>query len=158
MLGGACMAILTFILLAMHVAVVGATWPTLLVAWLFVGLGYSAILTPSGRLLKRSSHPEDRPALFAAQFAMSHVCWLLAYPFAGWLMTEFGPLPALASLAALAGGGVLAGLRFWPADDHQQVAHEHPELPTDHPHLTGHRHHVHDFIIDDIHPSWGRGI
>lgn len=47
---------------------------------LLVGLGYSAVLTPSGRLLRRSAHAQDRPALFAAQFALSHACWLVTYP------------------------------------------------------------------------------
>ena len=36
-------------------------WPMLLVAWFVIGSGYSAILTPSGRLLQRSSHQPDRP-------------------------------------------------------------------------------------------------
>lgn len=53
-------------------------------------VGYSAMLTPSGRLLRRSAHPEDRPAIFAAQFALSHACWLVAYPLAGLLMTLAG--------------------------------------------------------------------
>jgi hypothetical protein len=43
-------------------------WAILLVAWLALGLCYSMILTPSGRLLRRSARSEDRPALFAAQF------------------------------------------------------------------------------------------
>ena len=58
--------------------------------WAAVGFGYSATLTPSGRLLTRSAHPEDRPAVFAAQFTLSHACWLVFYPLAGWLMTRFG--------------------------------------------------------------------
>ena len=35
--------------------------------------------------MRRSAQAEDRPALFAAQFALSHACWLLTYPLAGWL-------------------------------------------------------------------------
>ena len=58
--------------LAAGIAAFGLGRPVLLGAWLLVGLGYSALLTPSGRLLRRSAHPEDRPALFAAQFAWSH--------------------------------------------------------------------------------------
>src|SRR3546814_8520749 len=53
-------------------------WPMLLAAWSVLGIGYSMSMTPSGRLLRRSAHAEDRPALFAAQFALSHVCWLVA--------------------------------------------------------------------------------
>ena len=52
-------------------------WMALLVTWALLGLGYSAVQTPTGRLLRRSAQPVDRPALFAAQFALSHACWLL---------------------------------------------------------------------------------
>jgi len=41
--------------------------------------------SPTGRLLRRSAQPADRPAVFAAQFELSHACWLLTYPLAGWL-------------------------------------------------------------------------
>src|SRR5690606_6158239 len=54
-----------------------------LVLWLLLGAGSSLVQTPSGRLLRRSSHTEDRPALFSAQFALSHACWLITYPAAG---------------------------------------------------------------------------
>ena len=50
-----------------------------------LGLAWSAVQTPGGRLLRRSAHAPDRPALFAAQFALSHACWLATYPLAGWL-------------------------------------------------------------------------
>lgn len=33
----------------------------------------------------RAAPAEDRPALFAADFALSHACWLLCYSLAGWL-------------------------------------------------------------------------
>jgi len=39
--------------------------PVLLVTWAVLGLGYSAILTLTGRLLRRSAQPPDRPPLFA---------------------------------------------------------------------------------------------
>ncbi|MBA6130060.1 MFS transporter, partial [Pseudomonas juntendi] len=40
--------------------------------WVALGAGYSLAQTPSGRILRRSSTSQDRPALFAAQFALSH--------------------------------------------------------------------------------------
>ena len=58
-------------------------WVALLAVWAVMGVGYSAVLTPSGRLLRRSASAEDRSAVFAAQFALSHVCWLLTYTMAG---------------------------------------------------------------------------
>ncbi len=66
-------------------AAFAANYAALLAIWFVIGIGYSTAQTPSGRLLRRSSHPEDRPSLFAAQFALSHACWLFAYPLAGWL-------------------------------------------------------------------------
>ncbi|WP_299845773.1 MFS transporter, partial [uncultured Jannaschia sp.] len=71
MFGGAGLMVATLLGLGLTVMVAGLGWFILLVAWLLVGLGYSAVLTPSGRLLRRSAHAEDRPALFAAQFALS---------------------------------------------------------------------------------------
>jgi len=59
------------------------SWPMLLPLWMLLGLGNGLVLTPSGRLLRRSAHAGDRPALFAAHFALSHACWLVAYPVAG---------------------------------------------------------------------------
>ena len=119
-----------------------------------MGIGYSGVLTPSGRLLRRSSNPEDRPALFAAQFALSHACWLMTYPLSGWLMTAFGPLAALAGLSALALIGAVLALRLWPGADPLEIAHRHDDLPPHHPHLRGAREHVHPYVIDDLHRRW----
>jgi H+ antiporter protein len=154
MLAGAGLMVATLLVLAVCVTVSGLGWPVLLGAWLLVGLGYSAVLTPSGRLLRRSSQPEDRPAVFAAQFALSHACWLVTYPLSGWLMTQFGTVAALIVLAALASAGAAAALRLWPKDDPEVLEHTHDNLPLDHPHLNGHRRHAHTFVVDDNHPRW----
>ena len=55
-----------------------------------IGIGNGLVLTPSGRSLRRSAHPGDRPAPFSTQFALSHACWLLTYPLAGWLGATAG--------------------------------------------------------------------
>ena len=144
--------------LAAAVGSLGLGWPALLAAWLLVGVGYSAVLTPSGRLLRRSAHAADRPALFAAQFALSHACWLVSYPLSGWLMTQFGAVTALATLAALAATGALTALRLWPKEDPLILDHTHDNLPLDHPHLHGERRHAHPFVVDDNHPRWGSQI
>lgn len=154
MVGGAAVMTIALSGMAVEIATRPLTWPALLGAWLVVGLGYSAVLTPSGRLLRRSAHPEDRPALFAAQFALSHACWLVTYPLSGWLMTVFGPVTAFGVLAALAGAGVFAALRLWPIHDPEVVEHTHDNLPLDHPHLNGRRRHAHPFVVDDVHPRW----
>ena len=138
-------------------ALPGYGW--LLPLWFVLGLGYSTAQTPSGRLLRRSANAEDRPAVFAAQFALSHACWLLAYPLAGWAGAALG-LPVTAILlAALAAVAIGIGLAVWPAGDPESVEHEHDELPADHPHIAGdagrHRH-AHTFVIDDMHQAWPR--
>lgn len=131
----------------------------LLPLWFVLGLGYSTAQTPSGRLLRRSANPEDRPALFAAQFALSHACWLIAYPLAGWTGAVLG-LPATAIiLAGLAIVAIGVGLAAWPADDPEVIEHRHADLPADHPHLseTGYRdRHAHAYVIDDMHAAWPR--
>ncbi|MEX5727215.1 H+ antiporter protein [Rhodovulum iodosum] len=157
MLTGAAGMVASLLALALIVALAGLSWPALLGAWLAVGMGYSAVLTPSGRLLRRSARPEDRPALFAAQFALSHACWLVAYPLSGLLMTHAGAGAALVTLAGLAALGVAAARHLWPPHDPREVEHTHPELPLDHPHLDGERRHSHTFVIDDDHPRWAQG-
>lgn len=154
MLAGAGLMVGTLVCLAVFVGLVSLEWPVLLGAWLLIGFGYSAVLTPSGRLLRRSAHAEDRPAVFAAQFALSHACWLLSYPLSGWLMTLFGAAPALFVLAVVAATGIVAALRLWPGHEATEVEHTHENLPPDHPHLQGHKRHSHPMVIDDRHPKW----
>jgi predicted MFS family arabinose efflux permease len=133
-------------------------WLAFLTAWALSGMLYSSILTPSGRLLRRSAHAEDRPAVFAAQFALSHACWLLTYPIAGWAGEALGLPATMVLLGAVALVGVGLAARVWPAGDPEEIAHAHPDLPADHPHLREHRvsdaWHQHVFVIDDEHRVW----
>ena len=154
MVSGGWLLVAALISLAAITIAGGFRWEVLLVVWVITGLGYSAVQTPSGRLLKRSAHPEDRPAVFAAQFALSHACWLISYPLSGWVMTVFGTVPALLVLAALAMLGILVALRVWPVGEPDTVEHTHENLPLDHPHLQGQRRHSHALVIDDEHPRW----
>jgi MFS family permease len=131
-------------------------WPLMLFAWLVMGIGYSLCVTPGGRLLRRSSSEADRPALFAAQFALSHVCWLIAYPLAGQVGARFGIASALTALASLGAAGLALALWRWPQSDPAALPHDHPDLPEDHPHLTGHGsgEHAHPYVIDELHGHW----
>ena len=156
MLSAAAFMVATLLLFALGVFTLGLNWIALLFVWLLTGLCYSMVQTPSGRLLRRSAHAEDRPAVFAAQFALSHACWLGTYPLAGWLMTEFGTATALLVLSGLGACGVAAAVRLWPADDLDVIEHSHDDLPPGHPHLMGsgsHRH-SHTYVIDDLHAHW----
>ena len=130
-------------------------WSALLLTWVVLGVAYSAVMTPSGRLLRRSAHAADRPAVFAAQFALSHACWLLMYPLAGWLGLSAGIAPTSLVLAALNFAGVLIAWRVWPAIDLDVIPHQHPELPSEHPHLQGKPlRHAHPYVIDNLHHRW----
>lgn len=144
----------------------------LLALWFVLGLGYSLAQTPSGRLLRRSSHRQDRPTLFAAQFMLSHACWLITYPVAGWLGATAGMAITFAVLGGIAALAVVAAIRLWPAFDPHEIEHVHPMpdapipdapiLDADHPHLrgavtvgTGYRH-SHPYVVDSHHPKWPR--
>ena len=129
----------------------------LLALWLVLGIGYSTAQTPSGRLLRRSAHAPDRPAVFAAQFALSHACWLICYPLAGYLGATAGITVAFVAMAGIALVGVALAGRLWPAGDPSDFGHDHPGLPFDHPHLvafgpTGQHHHP--VVIDELHARW----
>lgn len=133
----------------------------LLPLWILLGLGYAATQTPSGRLLRRSSHAEDRPALFAAQFALSHACWLITYPLAGWLGVNVGFATTFGALAVLAAAALLVAVMAWPGADGEQLEHVHRDLAVDDPHwregeLRGDHRHAHAIVIDHLHPEWPR--
>ena len=136
------------------------SWGAMLVIWAILGAANAAVLTPSGRLLRRSARSEDRPAVFAAQFALSHACWLAAYPAAGWLGTAAG-LPGTMIIMGLAGlAGLGLAIAAWPASQPEALEHVHTGLPPDHPHLKGAARrggawvHRHVFVIDDEHRVW----
>ena len=135
----------------------------LMALWFVLGLGYAIAQTPSGRLLRRSSTPQDRPALFAAQFALAHVSWLVFYPLAGWLGSRFGMPVTFAVLGTAAAMAIGAAFKVWPSLDPDVIEHEHCGLPVGHPHTSGISdpgqgvRHSHAFVVDDDHSHWPRG-
>ncbi|MBX9422088.1 MFS transporter [Streptomyces lateritius] len=132
------------------------SWPALLGTWLVIGAATSAILTPGGRLLRRSAAAPDLPAAFAARFSLTHACWLLTYPLAGWLAARAGLAVSAAVLAALASAAAVTAVRLWPREDPAELEHVHLDLAPDHPHLAGvtGRGHRHPFHIDALHRRW----
>ncbi len=150
----------------------------LLAIWVLLGAGSSLIQTPAGRLLRRSSRDEDRPAFYSAQFALSHACWLICYPLAGWLGATHGLAASFAAMAGLVIVGAAGAWCLWPAGEHRELDHQHHAMDHEHlhthddlhhqhdhegwegpePHRHPHRHavhrHRHPFLIDDHHPSW----
>lgn len=55
-------------------------WALLLGLWALLGAATSMILTPSARLLRRNSTEQNRPAVYAAQFSLSHACFPITAP------------------------------------------------------------------------------
>ncbi|HSO70572.1 MAG TPA: MFS transporter [Arachnia sp.] len=91
----------------------GLSWPLLLALWFVIGAATSAVLTPSARLLRRNSTEQTCPAVFAAQFSLSHACFLLTYPLAGLLGAQLG-LPGVAAvLVGVAVVGLAWARRSW---------------------------------------------
>jgi MFS family permease len=150
-----------------------SVWPI----WFLIGLGWSLVQTPAGRVVNRSSSPADRSSYFSAQFALSHACWLIFYPVAGQFGIRFG----VETTALLLGASILVftavAATVWPKHDeavlfhaHAEKFHEHKhthDLHHDHnhegwegpePHSHPHRHqpvhHAHPFVIDDHHAVW----
>jgi MFS family permease len=150
----------------------------LLPIWFLIGVGWSLVQTPAGRVVNRSARPGDRSAYFSAQFALSHLCWLIFYPVAGQLGTRIGiETTALVLACGILVFTVLAS-RLWPAADvadelehiHEPIEHEHAhghgihhdhehgDLDDTESHSHSHRHapvaHSHSFVIDDHHAYW----
>jgi hypothetical protein len=154
-----------------------ANYAMVAVIWALIGVARSMVLTPSDRLLRRSSHSVDRPAVYAAQFALTHACWLVTYPVAGWVGARFGLDIAFSVLAVFALASVLIAFTQWPQRDpleldhnHDTADHEHSHMHCEHhqhehegwegpePHRHAHVHHQirhrHEFVIDQHHPRW----
>ncbi len=149
----------------------------LLPVWFVLGAGSSLIQTPAGRLLRRSAREGDRPAIYAAQFALSHACWLIAYPLAGWTGSALGLTAAFTVLTIVTFSSTLVAVVLWPAPDpgelehrHEAMEHLHLHVHDEHhqhehegwegpePHRHPHRHaaqkHRHAYVIDLHHPVW----
>lgn len=154
-----------------------SSWLHLLTIWFVLGCGSSLIQTPSGRLLKRSASERDRPALFAAQFALSHGCWLIAYPVAGWVGGTLDLTTAFLILGFIALVSTVIAMVLWPTNDvvelvhtHERAHHDHPHIhdehhqhahegwegpePHRHPHIHSEITHSHPYVIDLHHSGW----
>ena len=130
MLVGACL-----LTAGLFLGVLVGGFSVLLPLWVLLGFGNSVTQTPTGRLLRRSAPSVDRPAIFAAQFALSHACWLVTYPLAGWLGARFGLGTAFTVLGIIAAMATVVAVRLWPRADEDLVEHSHDDLPRSHPHL-----------------------
>lgn len=137
-------------------------WTAAVVIWILIGAGMSMVLTPIGRVLRRSAQPADRPAIFAARFSLSHLCWLLTYPIAGWGATLAGFTSTWTVLLVIATAGASTAVLVWPRHDPEELTHTHDPDSTDQRHLghdvmevgDGRIAHTHTFPIDKGHVRW----
>ncbi|MBN9644249.1 MFS transporter [Corynebacterium mendelii] len=65
-------------------------YSVLCLMWFWAGAGICAVHTPLGKLLRANADDEHLPGLFAAQFSLSHACYLVTYPVAGWVGNRLG--------------------------------------------------------------------
>ena len=110
-----------------------------------------------GRLIRKSALSENRTALFAAQFAFSHACWLIAYPLVGWLSTNIGTLFTFIPMAIIATVSFFIALRLWSKEDEISFEHVHTDLPEDHKHILENQKngvHIHEYMFDEYHQKW----
>ncbi|GAA1209649.1 MFS transporter [Rhodoglobus aureus] len=85
-----------------------AGWGWLLATWALLGMGTSLVSTPSARLLADASTPADRNLVYTAQFALSHACFLVTYPIAGWIGASSLTVAAIVLLVVAITAAVLA--------------------------------------------------
>ncbi|NYD78003.1 MFS transporter [Arthrobacter cupressi] len=104
-----------------------SAWPLLLGLWFLLGAGNSTVLTPSARLLREASDEATRPYVFTAQFSLSHACYILTYPLAGWLGAAAGLGPAALALTFVAMIGGTGAFLSWP----RRPAGAHPDTRPD---------------------------
>ncbi len=108
LLGGALLAV------GLLLASAAGSFAAIVACWLLLGIGLGLVQTPAGRLIQRSAGSPDRPALFAAQFSLSHLCWLVTYPLAGILGEAIGLDHTALLLAFLALAATAAASYVWP--------------------------------------------
>ncbi|MFE4594114.1 MFS transporter [Streptomyces laurentii] len=98
------------------------TWTGTAVIWAVTGVGMALVITPTGKVLRASVERSAIPEVFAAQFSLSHLAWLVTYPIAGWLGTVAGFSLTWSVLAVLAAGGAAGALVLWPRHEERETA------------------------------------
>ncbi|WP_018223501.1 MFS transporter [Salinispora pacifica] len=139
------------------------SWPLAMGVWLLIGFAGGLIVVTVNRVLRASSAVADRPALFAAQFSLSHLCWLLTYPLVGWVGAGAGLTTAWALLAGLVLVAGLSARRLWPAGLPEVFRHQHG-VGADRAHLADAEWngvawvHTHRVLIDVNHTRWPQPV
>ena len=93
-------ALLAFVLLP---GLLVPPFAVLVVLWVLNGGGQALISIASSTLLAEHTFDDERGRVYAAQFALTHACWLVTYPAIGYLVAWRGSPATL----TLAGGACL---------------------------------------------------
>ena len=166
--GGALISVV-----GMVVAAYGISGTMFLVVWFILGAGLSLMQVPVGALVRMSCHKADLGAYFSANFSLSHLCWLGAYPTAGYASALFGINTAFLIMGSIAAVAAFISWRIYPVPDETVLVHTHEEMDHvhQHEHDTLHAHlqeegegnerhthkavtHKHRFVIDMHHRKW----
>lgn len=102
--------------LGLLIALGPRSWTVLVLSWALLGAGTSLVQIPTGLLIRQTCTEAERPALFSAQFALSHLCWLFAYPAAGFLGTAISLQGAMAIMLGVVVLSGAATVMVWPGD------------------------------------------
>ncbi len=109
-----------------------------MVLWLLAGMGQNCVNLPTQTLIADHIPTDAQGRVYGAHFAWSHLWWVISYPLAGWLGSQFASLEffygGLIGLALL----VAVQITFAPH------SHEHLHYPVVHEHKHVHdKHHTH---------------
>lgn len=102
-------------------------------AWLAIGAAWVWVETPMGRIIRRATltHDPDRAHLldqaYAAQFSLSHACWLLTYPLVG-LLGQVGLGVAAWVMAGVAALAVVGATVLWPVSPSVSLTAANPKV------------------------------
>jgi MFS transporter, NRE family, putaive nickel resistance protein len=142
-----------------------ANLPFLMVLWLMAGMGQNCVNLPTQTLIADRIPIDAQGRVYGAHFAWSHLWWVISYPLAGWLGSQFTEVEffygGLIGLALL----VVVQITLTPHFHehlHYPVLHEHKHLHDEHhqhEHDEGiflsqsHTHlHEHTIIVSHNHP------
>lgn len=86
-------------------------WVACVLCWMAMGAATSAVLTPAGRVIRRNVESYDLSSVFAADFSLSHSCYLVTYLGAGLVGAQWGMGVAALFLGLLALPALVYALR-----------------------------------------------
>ncbi len=149
-------------------------WMIFIVIWFFLGAGLSFIQVPAGLLVRMSCRQSDSIAYFSANFSLSHLCWLAAYPAAGLMSATYGLQTTFLFMGTVSGIAVCISWKLYPTPDEAELQHTHPKMAHlhyldhdshhahteasdkigDHFHIHKTTTHKHKFVIDQHHTQW----